>query len=117
VFTLKELPHTTREVVGNPMENFFGLVAMFAIKPIAHRLGEVVIQLQIVLDNPLLFQNGGDIFINGGNIYAYNHENGHKIPSAAIGGGGSIKAKGYYGNVTITGGNIYAQSTGGTAIG
>ena len=60
---------------------------------------------------------GGDIIINGGNVYAYNFENGYKIPCAAIGGGGSIKQNGNYGNVTITGGNVYAYSVGGTAIG
>ena len=60
---------------------------------------------------------GGDVFIHGGNVYAYNFENGYKIPSAAIGGGGSKQKKGNYGNVTITGGNVYAYSVGGTAIG
>ena len=59
----------------------------------------------------------GYVTINGGNVYAYNLENPHGIPSAAIGGAGSSQSKGSIGDVIITGGNIYAYSVGGTAIG
>jgi len=68
-----------------------------------------------------------DVIINGGEIYAYNFgvqynkgqiTHANFIPAAAIGGGGSQKAAGNKsGNVTINGGFIYAQSTGGPAIG
>lgn len=62
---------------------------------------------------------GGDavVRINGGNIYAYNF--GYEgIPAAAIGGGSSKSSDGNKNTtVTIEGGNIYAESVGGTAIG
>lgn len=72
--------------------------------------------------------NGGmaDIFITGGEVYAYNascssgtYSNyGVKyIPAAAIGGGSSARAICNKCTVTITGGKVYAQSVGGTAIG
>ena len=59
----------------------------------------------------------GYVTINGGNVYAYNLENPHGIPSAAIGGAGSKSSTGSVGEVTISGGNIFAYSVGGTAIG
>jgi AraC-like DNA-binding protein len=59
----------------------------------------------------------GDVYINGGNIYAYNFSNVWNIASAAIGGAGSRKANGEKGKVSITGGNVYAVSEQGTAIG
>ena len=59
----------------------------------------------------------GYVTINGGNVYAYNLENPHGIPSAAIGGAGSSQSSGAIGHVTVNGGNIYAHSVGGTAIG
>lgn len=63
--------------------------------------------------------NGGKgyVTINGGNVYAYNHENIWGIPSSAIGGAGSKASTGSLGNVTITGGKVYAESALGTAIG
>lgn len=63
--------------------------------------------------------NGGnaDVKINDGMIYAYNFGY-EKIPSAAIGGGSSRNSNGNASTtVTITGGNVYAQCTGGVAIG
>lgn len=59
----------------------------------------------------------GDVTINGGNVYAYNHKNRWNIPSSAIGGAGSSKAAGNIGNVKIHGGYVYAYSAYGTAIG
>ena len=59
----------------------------------------------------------GYVTITGGNVYAYNLENPHGIPSAAIGGAGSSQSTGSLGEVTITGGNVYAVAVGGTAIG
>ena len=59
----------------------------------------------------------GYVTITGGNVYAYNLENPHGIPSAAIGGAGSSQSTGSLGEVTITGGNVYALAVGGTAIG
>ena len=59
----------------------------------------------------------GYVTITGGNIYAYNLENPHGIPSAAIGGAGSRDSGGSIGHVAISGGNIYAHAVGGTAIG
>lgn len=59
----------------------------------------------------------GYVEINGGNVYAYNHEHSSKIPSSAIGGAGSRNSAGSKGTVLITGGNVYAQSALGTAIG
>lgn len=59
----------------------------------------------------------GYVEINGGNVYAYNHEHSSKIPSSAIGGAGSSASAGSKGTVKITGGNVYAQSALGTAIG
>ena len=59
----------------------------------------------------------GYVTITGGNVYAYNLENPHGIPSAAIGGAGSSSSSGNVGYVNITGGNVYALSVGGTAIG
>lgn len=66
-----------------------------------------------------------DILITDGTIYAYNlgiKKEGDSfekfVPAAAIGGGGSKSAAGSLkANITITGGMIYAQSMGGTAIG
>lgn len=64
-------------------------------------------------------QGGGDanIEIAGGTIYAYNF--GYEgIPAAAIGGGSSRNSNGNSSTtVTITGGNVYAESVAGTAIG
>lgn len=59
----------------------------------------------------------GYVEINGGNIYAYNHQHSSNIPSSAIGGAGSRDKPGSKGTVIITGGNVYAQSALGTAIG
>ncbi len=72
--------------------------------------------------------NGGqaDVYINGGEVYAYNFScssGGYSqqgvayIPSAAIGGGSSARAQCNACTVTIMGGRVYAQSVGGTAIG
>ena len=72
--------------------------------------------------------NGGsaDVYINGGEVYAYNFscssgtystQGVAYIPSAAIGGGSSARAQCDACTVTITGGRVYAQSVGGTAIG
>lgn len=67
-----------------------------------------------------------DVIINDGTIYAYNLgiESGKGdqftkfVPAAAIGGGGSNgQAGGLQANITINGGEIYAQSMGGAAIG
>lgn len=59
----------------------------------------------------------GYVEINGGNVYAYNKDNGHNIPSSAIGGAGSSASSGTKGTVIITDGNVYAESALGTAIG
>ena len=59
----------------------------------------------------------GRVYINGGDIYAYNFTNVGNIPSSAIGGAGSSAQQGNTGIVEITGGNIYAYSADGTAIG
>lgn len=59
----------------------------------------------------------GHVEIHGGNVYAYNKDNGRQIPSSAIGGAGSNAKAGSEGIVIITGGTIYAQSDLGTAIG
>ena len=59
----------------------------------------------------------GYVEINGGNVYAYNKDNGHDIPSSAIGGAGSNSSSGTKGTVKITDGNVYAESALGTAIG
>lgn len=59
----------------------------------------------------------GDVTINGGNVYAYNHKNRWNIPSSAIGGAGSHDAAGNDGYVKIHGGYVYAYSAYGTAIG
>ena len=60
---------------------------------------------------------GGYVEINGGNVYAYNKDNGHSIPSSAIGGAGSQKEWGSKGTVIINDGYVYAYSALGTAIG
>lgn len=70
------------------------------------------------------------VTITGGNVYAYNFScestsggyqysdtNTKYIPSAAIGGGSSGKNTCNSCTVNITGGYVYAQSVGGTAIG
>ena len=59
----------------------------------------------------------GVVTINGGNVYAYNHQNRWSIPSSAIGGAGSSAAAGTRGDVNINGGYVYAYSALGTAIG
>lgn len=59
----------------------------------------------------------GWVEIHGGNVYAYNKDNGHDIPSSAIGGAGSNASSGTKGTVIITDGNVYAESALGTAIG
>lgn len=60
----------------------------------------------------------GKVTITGGNVYAYNHANRWGIPSSAIGGGGTKDSNVDPGTtVDITGGNIYAESALGTAIG
>ena len=63
--------------------------------------------------------NGGGCYveINGGNVYAYNKDNGYGIPSSAIGGAGSSASTGASGTVKISNGNVYAESALGTAIG
>lgn len=72
-----------------------------------------------------------DVTINGGVVYAYNksctslkpaggnYSNTGRlyIPAAAIGGGSSAQQKCDPCTVTITGGEVYAQTVGGTAIG
>lgn len=67
-----------------------------------------------------------DITIKGGTVFAYNFgygrdyagKNYNRILSSAIGGGSSSSASGCkYARVKIDGGNVYAQSVGGTAIG
>ena len=71
---------------------------------------------------------GGDakVTINAGTVYAYNLGIGSKstdnygqyVPAVAIGGGSSRDANGNTSTeVTIKGGNVYAQSMGGAAIG
>ena len=59
----------------------------------------------------------GEVIINNGNVYAYNHANCLNIPTSAIGGAGSEQKEGNVGHITINGGNIYAESGLGTAIG
>jgi len=59
----------------------------------------------------------GFVTINGGKVYAYNHDNKWLIPSSAIGGAGSRASKGNKGTVNINGGYVYAESALGTAIG
>lgn len=59
----------------------------------------------------------GNVTINGGNVYAYNHQNRWSIPSSAIGGAGSKAGGGTKGTVYINGGYVYAYSALGTAIG
>ena len=59
----------------------------------------------------------GRVYINGGNVYAYNLDNHRTIPSSAIGGAGSSGSTGTLGVVEITGGYVYAYSALGTAIG
>lgn len=59
----------------------------------------------------------GRVYINGGNVYAYNKDNYRNIPSSAIGGAGSNASTGTLGVVEITGGYVYAYSALGTAIG
>lgn len=59
----------------------------------------------------------GNVYINGGSVYAYNYEHTGTIPSSAIGGAGSSSKAGSKGTVVITGGNVYAYSEIGTAIG
>lgn len=63
--------------------------------------------------------NGGEgrVYINGGNVYAYNLDNKRNIPSSAIGGAGSSNSTGTLGVVEINGGYVYAYSALGTAIG
>lgn len=72
------------------------------------------------------YGGSADIYINGGKIYAYNFsckssysQTGVKyIPSAAIGGGSSARVNGNtHTYIEINGGEIHAQSVGGTAIG
>lgn len=66
------------------------------------------------------FRSGGgtgNVIIEGGNVYAYNHANEWEIPSAAIGSAGSWKADGGAGYVEIKGGYVYAETALGTAIG
>ena len=59
----------------------------------------------------------GNVTINNGNVYAYNHANIINIPTSAIGGAGSREKEGSAGNVNIKGGYVYAYSALGTAIG
>ena len=59
----------------------------------------------------------GNVTINNGNVYAYNHANIINIPTSAIGGAGSRDKQGSAGNVNINGGYVYAKSDLGTAIG
>ena len=59
----------------------------------------------------------GRVYINGGNVYAYNLDNHRGIPSSAIGGAGSNASTGTLGVVEINGGYVYAYSHLGTAIG
>jgi len=59
----------------------------------------------------------GEVYITGGNVYAYNFANFVNIPSSAIGGAGSKNSEGNTGTVRITGGYVYAYSALGTAIG
>lgn len=59
----------------------------------------------------------GKVYINGGNVYAYNLDNKRGIPSSAIGGAGSSASTGTKGTIEITGGYVYAYSALGTAIG
>ena len=60
----------------------------------------------------------GKVKITGGNVYAYNFANRWNIPSSAIGGGGTMESTVNAGTtVDISGGNIYAESDLGTAIG
>ena len=68
----------------------------------------------------------GFVYINGGDVYAYNFGvytnqfGGRVTPCTAIGGSNTLGlSNGVGGNATvvITGGNVYAQSVGGVAIG
>lgn len=60
----------------------------------------------------------GIVTITGGNVYAYNFANRWNIPSSAIGGGGTMESTVNAGTtISISGGNIYAESDLGTAIG
>lgn len=60
----------------------------------------------------------GQVTITGGNVYAYNLANRWNIPSSAIGGGGTKQSTVNKGTtINISGGNIYAESDLGTAIG
>ena len=59
----------------------------------------------------------GLVYINGGNVYAYNLNNKRNIPSSAIGGAGSSASTGTRGTIEINGGYVYAYSALGTAIG
>ena len=60
----------------------------------------------------------GQVTITGGNVYAYNLANRWNIPSSAIGGGGTKESTVNKGTtINISGGNIYAESDLGTAIG
>ena len=60
----------------------------------------------------------GIVRITGGNVYAYNFANRWNIPSSAIGGGGTMESTVNPGTtINISGGNIYAESDLGTAIG
>lgn len=59
----------------------------------------------------------GNVYIKGGNVFAYNHINEWEIPSAAIGSAGSWQERGGNGEVEISGGYVYAQTALGTAIG
>ncbi|MBR5253269.1 MAG: InlB B-repeat-containing protein [Clostridia bacterium] len=64
------------------------------------------------------------IYINGGQIYAYNFgfistqtSGNYPIPAAAIGGGSTCLSDGTTASIYITGGSIFARSVGGAAIG
>lgn len=70
----------------------------------------------------------GEVYIYDGKVFAYNHgiilaankqnyEGYYAIPCVAIGGAGSIESVGNDAVVEISGGEIFAQSIGGTAIG
>ena len=66
---------------------------------------------------------GGDAYvtINAGSVYAYNYsgkEGSNRVAGVAIGGGSGYSSPGNNNTeVTINGGSVYAQSTGGVAIG
>lgn len=70
------------------------------------------------------FGGEGHVTINGGKVYAYNHgvayvydDHLRYVPATAIGGGSSFRYPCNPCTVTITGGEVYAQSVGGVAIG